>query len=632
MGKYRSPLALNVPARNKQFTVTLPSSIPASDATKISIQIPQLASTFKKVAITVVVTDLNKCSATAPYANSVCVPYTGDWICKPCFKFDPNSTTPSCFPDDSICHNGGTCSEDSTVLVGTKCSCADGFSGDRCERKDSCSNDQCNHGFIVVNSDGNCSVDGECTCEPNWQPDSAQKPCNECALLSTKEVDGVFSCFLPGTNSTATLPTCSACVCNRGYSGPRCAVRTVYGTLTFESTSTVDPSASQNEMINPRIVAISDLSHDLDIDQFNDQFDDFSDIFTSTSSSTTRTPTDITLSKDVDEIITRELALALGLDPSSVSLARVKKSTSASPSSTSQLILQSSQQYHPRESNSYSQSISDLFLSTLQTPNNSSTTIHKVTFAISNADQSGAPVSGGMSDLYNQWFNLQNSQKFTETPIAQTDASDELGTPNPPESDVFDPNCGTDGSNTDPDTKCPDSFDPFADPDNPDGEGIGSSNSSTTIAIIVGIVVGVGVVVLIFVGTTCAVKHAKKHKKWCFKPKKRRDETDSHLELQSEHSHATTNSSMHSGTGTDATNQSMSSPTKQSTHISATPFSSGSTSAVDLVNVTTAEDKLPDGWKKMKHIQTGDILYINSEEMKSQKHHPVTGTARTGYL
>jgi hypothetical protein len=50
---------------------------------------------------------------------------------------------------------------------------------------------------------------------------------------------------------------------------------------------------------------------------------------------------------------------------------------------------------------------------------------------------------------------------------------------------------------------------------------------------------------------------------------------------------------------------------------------SGSASAVDLIEITNHGENLPSGWSKHKHAVTGQVMYINQIEMKSQKHSPL---------
>jgi hypothetical protein len=129
-----------------------------------------------------------------------------------------------------------------------------------------------------------------------------------------------------------------------------------------------------------------------------------------------------------------------------------------------------------------------------------------------------------------------------------------------------------------------------------------SDKNSSTTGIIVGVVVGVAVVVLIFVSTILLTRWAKKNEKWCFAPQKRqKPHNDGHLELTM----SETNSAI-SMTDTKLTTK-----------------SANSSTAIDLIEITDHGEDLPSGWSKHKHTVTGQIMYVNQIEMRSQKHSPL---------
>jgi hypothetical protein len=229
------------------------------------------------------------------------------------------------------------------------------------------------------------------------------------------------------------------------------------------------------------------------------------------------------------------------------------------------------------------------------------TTTNAVTFAIQSDDNTQ------LSDLYNLWNNVQDPNKFPNTPIAGTDTKPVVGTPIAADP-AYDPQC-----NSATTTNCPTGANPLIDdeeePENPFAP-IDSGSPSTS-ATVVAIVVPIVIVVCLFVAVIVTVTCMKKHQKGCFAPKgkKRKSQTEDHLELGSG------SSGKHSTRGGSQTAASQQAPSA---------YSSGTSTSVDLIAVPLAEDEpeLPAGWAKMKHITTGAIIFVNNDDMISQTVHP----------
>ncbi|XP_030376578.1 protein crumbs isoform X3 [Scaptodrosophila lebanonensis] len=99
----------------------------------------------------------------------------------------------NCNATNGKCLNGGTCS-----MNGTHCYCAVGYSGDRCEKAESCSPLNCQEPMICAQN--------QCICPPD-------KVCNQCA---TQPCQNGGEC--------ADLPNGDfECTCARGWTGRNCA-------------------------------------------------------------------------------------------------------------------------------------------------------------------------------------------------------------------------------------------------------------------------------------------------------------------------------------------------------------------------------------------------------------------------
>jgi hypothetical protein len=213
-----------------------------------------------------------------------------------------------------------------------------------------------------------------------------------------------------------------------------------------------------------------------------------------------------------------------------------------------------------------------------------------------------------LGDLTNAWNGMQKD--YPQLPVGNTEASGEVGSAN------------NVGSAQQPDVKA--ECDPATHKcDCTDEEKLAhggecpllepSKGKSSTVGIIVGVIVGGAVVIGLFVGTIVFVKWAKKNQRCCFKPEKRRNEDDLELTMSETNSVATSNRS---------TTASSSTPAKSAI--------SGSATAVDLIEITDHGEDLPSGWSKHKHAVTGQVMYVNQIEMKSQKHSPLDNAEEVG--
>jgi hypothetical protein len=261
-------------------------------------------------------------------------------------------------------------------------------------------------------------------------------------------------------------------------------------------------------------------------------------------------------------VLQRDMELSLGLDAGSVTIINI---------------------FQTQQASLY------IAMNPTQTPT-TSTTSTTITYAANTGLSS-------LGDLTNAWNGLKNS--YPQLPVGNTEVSGEIGQANNV-GDAIQPGTG-EPVECNPEThRC----------DCSEAEKLANGgqcplklnkNSSTT-GIIVGVVVGVAVVVLIFVSTILLTRWAKKNEKWCFAPQKRqKPRNDNHPELTM----SETNSTI-SMTDTKLTTK-----------------SANSSTAIDLIEITDHGEALPSGWSKHKHTVTGQIMYVNQVEMRSQKHSPL---------
>ena len=154
---------------------------------------------------------------------------------------------------------------------------------------------------------------------------------------------------------------------------------------------------------------------------------------------------------------------------------------------------------------------------------------------------------------------------------------------------------------TDP-TNITDWFYPVTGEPNPetnDGDGLATGA-------IIGIAVGAAVgIIILFIILIVATASCRKNQTCCFAPRQK----------------ATKAKSAQQGVALTVTDS-------DSTNSNSSGNKSGTTegrSAIDLIEITDHGEKLPDGWTKQRHMQTGEEFYVHSDRMISQKTSPLRG-------
>ncbi|CAI9731602.1 neurogenic locus protein delta-like [Octopus vulgaris] len=184
--------------------------------------------------------DKNYCSKYKPCENGGSCKFdpTSNYTCScpPSFK-GSNCQYKRC-PRENPCSNDGKCVE---IHTGYRCHCAEGFTGDRCEKHvKSCDKIVCeNHGTCVMGE-----VGGWCACPKGFTGDFCEKEINECQSSPCQnggtcvEYFDDYACSCPsdygGKNCELYLPcpcrnggTCiglSRCECRNGFTGRRCEI------------------------------------------------------------------------------------------------------------------------------------------------------------------------------------------------------------------------------------------------------------------------------------------------------------------------------------------------------------------------------------------------------------------------
>ena len=212
--------------------------------------------------------------------------------------------------------------------------------------------------------------------------------------------------------------------------------------------------------------------------------------------------------------------------------------------------------------------------------------------------------------LYDSWSNMEN--KLPQTPVSATEAQQELGTTGGA-TNAYQPLCDSTLY-----TNCPQGLDPFGilPPEiiSPQPENNGNKIS---IGLIIGVIVGsLAFVLIALVIAYCAVAWCRENQRACFKPKGKKA-------AGSQGGKSATSIDM---TIQSASNSSVALSTTQQYDFgnsSKTADSGSSPTSVDLEPVNDGE-KLPPGWSKQKHSATGQIFYVNTERMISQKSSPMT--------
>jgi hypothetical protein len=525
-----------------------------------------------------------------------CDKYTGSCVCPASYQFPPNTLDTlsgvcqlTCA---GLCQNGTECLYNQDKKQAT-CDCGlTGFSGDYCQNNTGCQQSLCNnHGFIINEFKDNkylCTT--QCQCNDKWRSspglaNGSSEQCKECKITLPDINDGGI-CDQIGTKIDVTKQECNKCICKDGYSGSRCETRALIGTISFQKNETI--SLNQSSMISDEVVyQINNTNqYDYDIDHFNqpDSLSTQSSPITALAAiippPTTKVTT-ITLPSANQAQMELDMALSMGVDPALVSLVRVAETTTTTPTSPTQ---------------------------------GYKVTTTATTFSITSAttsspsSQSGSGLS--MDDLYSSWSNLQDN--FNNLPISKTPAAESLGVSTPPK-DPYDPNCDpTINSN------CPKGENPLVDPIVPEPpESTGKSNTG---AIVAGVVVSL-LVILLVIGIAGLLKYSHDRKIWCFAVPAGKSGSDS----------TTGGTEMSIATQTSSTANDKDSNVKSRS----TTFDFGkdqkskdlmeegskpTKATIDLI--VMEDDSLPEGWSKHRHATTGEILYTNEIEMKSQKNHP----------
>jgi hypothetical protein len=192
-----------------------------------------------------------------------------------------------------------------------------------------------------------------------------------------------------------------------------------------------------------------------------------------------------------------------------------------------------------------------------------------------------------INQIGNAWSDLQRD--FQDLPVGVTEVSPEIGFPNTISDPIYPEvkKC-TDEERLTNGGVCP-----------------APSKSADSTPIIVGVVVAVVVVALIFLVTILVVRWAKKNEKLCWAPVQKRSPDQSSNKNSVELTIGGSTTAVSNTTSVNSGNQSKSS------------------SAVDLIEITNHGENLPSGWSKHQHITTGQVMYINQIELKSQKHSPL---------
>ena len=132
------------------------------------------------------------------------------------------STLPVCVdPCSSMSCGHGTCTVEGTTA---SCTCADGYTGDRCEI-DPCTGYDCS-------GHGTCHDNRQCSCHPKWSGSDCSKQCCTAYGIGTEETTSCLACggqpCKQAPMHTACGPAhhgCSTCVvCKPGVSSYNCGI------------------------------------------------------------------------------------------------------------------------------------------------------------------------------------------------------------------------------------------------------------------------------------------------------------------------------------------------------------------------------------------------------------------------
>jgi hypothetical protein len=175
---------------------------------------------------------------------------------------------------------------------------------------------------------------------------------------------------------------------------------------------------------------------------------------------------------------------------------------------------------------------------------------------------------------------------------------------------------------------------PVLSPTSPSTRSSPRSRKSLSSGALVGIIIGCICLLILLVLILCSISWIKQI--WCFKDykvKKKAEEDAKREEFKSKIKSMTTPGGPGGKSATAAAAKSLQfNQTKQKTElelsnpadpVGSSPFSSSAhTADLTCVPLDPSEGQLPDGWQKMKHNVTGAILYVNNDQMISQKLRP----------
>lgn len=612
-----SKLLTTVLASQKVVTVIIPTNIniPTDGLTTAVIKL-RCTQYVNVISTTMIkfdkITLPNKCPVDNPNQqcgnNAICDQRTGQCQCKTNYMWSnvdfatsyktlqqsPSTTSlqlitatygqPCKLPCEEQCKASlSTCNE----TTPNQCTnCPIGMVGQWCEQNENCN--QPTDGAVVCNGNGYYNASptaggcGECQCNPNWDtnadmatttPGIPSGDCNVCSLLFTTSKT---PCSPTGTNFKQTNMKCDKCHCLPGYSGDYCSEIIIRGNITFilttqemamlstsTTTATTKPSRLSKYFINnnnhqPQLTYISNISK--------------SYLPTTPLFSTTQFD-DVTkyLTPDGIDMVIRDIALSLGIDPQFVDIVDAQQFPTPTPTGEQQMAIQ-------------------------QSSSPSTTTV--LTFGMKPTTDTN---TNGLSldQLSSSWNAMADD--FTNLPISVTESSQELGQPQGASPAV----------QPDPTPECNNILGTCDDVDPP------TTKSNT--GVIVGFVVGVvgGVIVLFFV-TILLVRHAKKHQKWCFAPEKKNNKDD--VEMTNEftpHQSKSYTGSTETPRNTMGTSAMLPINSQQGAS-SSSPASNVQT----INNQTPVEDpSLPANIKAYKDAK-GQVFYVDSTTMTTSWTHP----------
>jgi len=463
---------------------------------------------------------------------------------------------------------------------------------------------------------------------------------------------------------------CTQCQCKAGYSGPLCQFRALLGSLVYsiQEVLPIPPRPQGNIMYNGErfdnidaekwslqtsdpIISDENLKNEFlqirnQIEHFSAKYSQFNTSLSFAQFSQLQIDT---LAPSSVSILINQLAASLMTSSDTISLRRVltyevskvddkkKASTNVvsrdknvniyfSESFLTEFFSQSAetQRTIDIDENILSNSSQQTPFHSLQTntPTYTKTTLTAVTFTLTSATPSSTSTSSTsttspsalpIDDLYGAWDKMSaaypdypiSDPKYPSTP---TELSGYTFTGPIPS---FDPNCveSTGGAEDDEPMTCPLGSDPDLDPIVPPFDPWGSSSNSTTL--IVALVVSLVLAVLLMIGVAIWCKW------WSKREKEREKEREKNMSKSTEMSVATNFSSADADGGYVGDKY----PSQTGSLISKT---------ADLEPFPLEDEVLPPEWGRFKHVLTGEVFYVNSTTMTSQKNAPGTVSDKRG--